>query len=192
MNEPREPRAVDALHRGEPADGSEREPRREPGHEHDREPGDRRPGGPRRLEAAPSERYAPTTSSEVTADDQPSQARGIVLAVVVAAFCAAILIVLGGAFGFTAGLIVVAFFLGRLTAIAMTMGAGRTVSIPRRMAISIGISLAAVLVAQLGLWLWARAEGGALAPVDFLAQTYGPLVLAQLLLAGGAAWLKAS
>jgi hypothetical protein len=109
-------------------------------------------------------------------------------------FCktAAILVVLGGAFDFTAGLIVVAFFLGRLTAIGMTVGAGRSVSTARRMAASIAISLLAVLVAQLALWAWGRAEGGTLGPVDFLAQTYGVLVLLELLLAGGAAWLKAS
>jgi hypothetical protein len=158
----------------------------------DREPGDRRPGRHPRLDVPPSQRYARTTAGEVPVDDQPSQARGVVLAVLVAAFCGAILVVLGGAFGFTAGLIVVAFFLGRLTAIAMTVGAGPSITTARRMGLSILISLAAILVAQLGLWAWARTEGGSLGPVDFLAQTYGVLVYLELLLAGGAAWLKAS
>ena len=158
----------------------------------DGQPGDRRPGGLPRLAAPPSQRYASTARGDLPADDEPSETRGLVLAALVAAFCAAILIILGGAFGFTAGLIVVAFFTGRLTAIGMILGAGPTVSTARRMGASIAISLVAVLIAQLGLWAWAIAEGGVLGPVDFLAQTYGVLVLLELLLAGGAAWLKAS
>jgi hypothetical protein len=187
MNDPADPRS-DA---NPGAMGSE--PARPPGglKPGDREPGDRRPGGGPRLQAPPSQRYAATAADDQPADE-PSEARGVVLATLVAAFCAAILVVLGGAFDFTAGLIVVAFFLGRLTAIGMTVGAGRSVSTARRMAASIAISLLAVLVAQLALWAWGRAEGGTLGPVDFLAQTYGVLVLLELLLAGGAAWLKAS
>ncbi|HYM84362.1 MAG TPA: hypothetical protein VEY67_09455 [Candidatus Dormibacteraeota bacterium] len=134
----------------------------------------------------------PRTNGLAEAEDHPSGARGLVLATGVAAFCAAIIVVLGGGFGFTAGLIVVAFFLGRLTAVAMRVGAGATVSGARRLASSVAIALAAVLLAQVGLWLWSLAEGGSLGPVDFLAETYGVLVLLELLLAGGAAWLKAS
>ncbi len=158
----------------------------------DLEPGDRPPSGPHRLAAPPSQRYVETARGAAPPDDDPSELRGILLAALVAAFCGAIIIVLGGAFGFTAGLIVVAFFLGRLTALGMRVGAGDTVSEARRLGVSVGISLVAVLLAQLGLWIWATAEGGALGPVDFLAETYGPLVLAQLLLAGGAAYLRAS
>ncbi len=157
----------------------------------DPSPGDRRPAALPRLAAPPSQRYVRTARRDVAEDDQPSELRGLVLAVLVAAFCGAIIVVLGGAFGFTAGLIVVAFFLGRLTAVALRAGAGSTISTARRLGWSVTISLAAVLVAQLALWVWAIAEGGALGPVDFLAQTYGVLVLLELLLAGGAAWLAA-
>jgi hypothetical protein len=154
------------------------------------EPGDRRPA--RLLDAPPSHRYTRMPGTDAEADDQPSELRGIVLAILVAAFCGLILVVLGGAFDFTAGLIVVAFFLGRLTATAMKLGAGSTISGARILAASVGIALAGVVLAQLGLWVWARWEGGSLDPVDFLAQTYGVLVILELLLAGGAAWLKAS
>jgi hypothetical protein len=156
----------------------------------DRAPGDRRPA--RLLDAPPSERYTRTARADLPPDDDPSPLRGIVMAILVAGLCGLILVVLGGAFDFTAGLIVVAFFLGRLTATAMRIGAGPTVTGARLLGTAVGISLVAVVVAQLALWGWARWEGGSLGPVDFLAQTYGVLVILQLLLAGGAAWLKAS
>jgi hypothetical protein len=162
----------------------------DPGPE-DREPGDRRPAAVR-LAVPPSQRYVRTARATEPPGDEPSEARGFVLAALVAAFCGAILVVLGGAFDFTAGLIVVAFFLGRLTAVAMKTGAGGSISTVRRLGSSVLISLIAVLLAQLGLWAWAAAEGGVLGPVDFVAQTYGVLVLLELLLAGGAAWLTAS
>ena len=44
---------------------------------------------------------------------------------------------------------------------------------------------------QAGLWEYGRREGGVLAPLDYLAEVYGPLVPLQLLAAAGAAWLGA-
>jgi hypothetical protein len=85
----------------------------------------------------------------------------------------------------------VAVFLGRLTAVGVNAGAGEAGSPVARLALAVGISLAAVALAQVGLWVWAGLEGGTLGLVPFLSDVYGALVPLQLLLAGGTAWLSA-
>lgn len=121
----------------------------------------------------------------------PSLARGALIGGIVALFLAAVLVVLGAAFSFTAGLIVVAVFLGRLTALGVASGAAGGGSQAARLVLAVGLSLAGVALAQVGLWLWAGLEGGSLGLVDFLAEVYGALVPLQFLLAGGTAWLSA-
>ena len=49
----------------------------------------------------------------------------------------------------------------------------------------------AILLGQVGLWLFARSEGGVLSPIDYLAQTFGVLVPLQVLAAAAAAWWTA-
>lgn len=95
-------------------------------------------------------------------------------------------VVLGGAIGFTilggivavtAGLIVLAAFLGWLT--------GRLVSPPSRATL---VALATVVLGLLGIWLFGRIEGGVLDPIEYLAEVQGwPLVALQLLAGGGMA-----
>jgi hypothetical protein len=161
-------------------------------------PGDRRPaadGDPassRRLEAPPSQRYvqAARGAGPEAETGGPSLARGALIGSVVALFLAAVLAVLGGAFDFTAGLIVVAVFLGRLTAVGVNSGAGDAGSPASRLAVAVIVSLAAIAVAQVGLWAWADLEGGSLGLFDFLGEVYGPLVPLEFLLAGGTAWLS--
>ncbi len=146
-----------------------------------------------RLAAPPSQRYVRAARAAPQDAAEASLARGAAMGLLVAAFCAAIIVVLGGVFAFTAGLIVVAFFLGRLTAIGVNVGVGRSISEDRRLALAVGLSILGVIAAQLGLWAWSViVQPGALGPIDFLAQTYGMLVPLELLLAGGAAWLTAS
>ena len=60
-----------------------------------------------------------------------------------------------------------------------------------RRALVVGLAAAAVLLGQLGLWLFARSEGGVLGPVDYLAETFGLLVPLQFLVGVAAAWLAA-
>ena len=48
-----------------------------------------------------------------------------------------------------------------------------------------------VALGQAGLWQYARTEGGVLAPLDYLAEVYGPLVPLQLVAAAVAAWVGA-
>ncbi len=177
----------------EPAPGQEPRPEAEPPEAVPPEPGERPPAAAIRLEVPPSQRYvmAARGSADDAEGDEPSLARGALIGGVVALFLAAVLVVLGSMFTFTAGLIVVAVFLGRLTAVGVNAGASDAGSAATRRALAVGISLAGIAVAQVGLWLWAGFEGGTLGLVGFLADVYQALVPLQFLLAAGTAWLSA-
>jgi hypothetical protein len=58
-------------------------------------------------------------------------------------------------------------------------------------AIAVVLAILSIALGQAGLWQYAQNEGGVLAPLDYLAEVYGPLVPLQLLAAAGAAWLGA-
>jgi hypothetical protein len=148
-------------------------------------PGDR--PGRRRLAAPPSERYA-TREEPTPIPTGGSAGRGIVLGALVAAFVGAILVILGGAFSFTAGLVVVALFLGSLTATAVKAGAGSSLSPSGRASIAVVIALLARARAQVGHWGWAWADGGRLGLFEFLGQVFGLLVPIEFTLAAAAAW----
>ena len=153
------------------------------------EPSTQTPGERRRsLDRPPGERYAvPTTA------DEPPPRRGAALspslaAVLIALAGAAITVLLAGVLSLSAGLLLVAggtgWYVGRALG-ASTSRAGHA----RGRSLAIGLAAASVLVGHVGLWLFARSEGGALGPVDYLAQTWGPLALAQYVVAIVAAWL---
>jgi hypothetical protein len=161
------------------------------------QPGDRPTGQPRALDEAPSQRYVRAARPGPGADPEaigplgrPGSTRAALIGGLVALFHVGVLVLFGVVFTFTAGLIVVAVFLGRLTAVGVVAGDGGRSSPALRRWLAVGLSLAAVTLAQVGLWLWAGVEGGTLGMVDYLSQTYGPLVPLQFLLAGGAAWLS--
>ncbi len=67
-------------------------------------------------------------------------------------------------------------------------GLARTARAQPRRWIATALAVIGVALGQLGLWLFARSEGGVLPLVDYLGQTFGPLVPLQLLVAGAVAW----
>ncbi len=83
-------------------------------------------------------------------------------------------IVLGGIIDVTAGLVVLAAFLGWLS--------GRLVSPPGRAAV---VALLVILGGFLGIWLFSHVEGGVLDPVSYLLEVEGPIVVVASFLAGG-------
>lgn len=91
---------------------------------------------------------------------------------------AAAITVLGGVVTMTAGLIVVAAATGWAVGAAM----------PGRTRAAVGLALVAVALGQLGLWSYARSEGGVLGPIDLLWQVYGGLVPLEFLAAAIFAW----
>ena len=61
----------------------------------------------------------------------------------------------------------------------------------RRIVIAVGLALAAVVLAQVGLWQYGLTEGGVLSFVDYLSEVYGPLVPLEVVIAAVLAWLAA-
>lgn len=151
--------------------------------------------GERRLAHPPSDRYreaeARAEVARAALDPAASVARGIVLAVVVATVGAVAIVVLGGVLTLTAGLVVVAAATGWGIAAALRFGAGERLAGGRRIWIAVALAVAAVLAGQLGLWQYARIEGGVLPPIDYLAEVFGALVPAQFVVAVVGAWLAA-
>ena len=106
-----------------------------------------------------------------------SAARGLALAAIVAVVGAVAITVLGGVLTLTAGLLVVAAIIGW----AIGMGparsaAGRHRRRPAAHRLAVALALGAVVLGQVGLWLYARTEGGVLPLVDYLGEVFGPLV----------------
>lgn len=152
-------------------------------------PGERRP---QRLERPPSDRYQPSEQADAPPEERRSTARGLVAAVVAGIVGAVVIAVGGGLLTFTAGLLVLAGVLGWIIAIALNLGAGLPADRGRRRWTAALIALAAVALGQVGLWLIARGEGGTLGLVDYLAEVFGVLVPAELLIAAGIAWWRAA
>jgi hypothetical protein len=153
--------------------------------------------GERRLAHPPSERYraaeerARAAEAEAGSEASASVARGVALAVVVAAIGTAAIVVLGGILTVTAGLVVVAAVLGWAVALALRFGAGSQLARPRRAAVAAVITLIAVVAAQVGLWQYAALEGGVLSLPDYLLEVFGILVPIEILVAVGLAWVVA-
>jgi hypothetical protein len=150
--------------------------------------------GERRLAHPPSDRYraAETHAAAVKAPDPgASLTRGVAIGAVAAIIGAVAIVFLGGVMAISAGLVVVAGALGWAVAAGLAYGAGDHVSSRRRVVAAVGASIAAVAVAQVGLWQYALTEGGVLGPIDYLLDAYGPLVPLEFGAAALVAWLAA-
>lgn len=155
--------------------------------------------GERRLARPPSDRYraAETAAAEAAAaavaapDPGRSVPRGVAVATVVGIVGAAVITVLGGVFAVSAGLIVAAAAIGWALAVALRVGAGVLLTRSARVRVAVALALAAIALGQLGLWLYARTEGGVLPPLDYLGQVFGFLVPAEFTAAVMVAWVSA-
>jgi hypothetical protein len=130
-------------------------------------PGDRRP----QLDRAPGERYA-TAPDRAAAP--PGRGAAAATPITLILGTALVFVILGGILAVTAGLVIVAAFLGWLT--------GRLVSPPSAAA---AVAVAAVVAGLLAIWAFGRIEGGVLDPIAYLAEVEGPVVVVLCLLAGG-------
>lgn len=154
--------------------------------------------GERRLARPPSDRYraAETAAAEAAAavaapDPGASVPRGVAVATVVGIVGAAVITVLGGVFAVSAGLIVAAAAVGWALAVALRVGAGEWLTRSARVRLAVALAVAAIALGQLGLWLYARTEGGVLPPLDYLGQVFGFLVPAEFTAAVIVAWVSA-
>lgn len=147
--------------------------------------------GERRLARPPSDRYRSTEAVPVDQERTVGAARGMLLAIGAGTAGAVAITILGGVLAVSAGLLVVAGATGWAVALALRVGAGATLSTARRVRLALALALVAVVLGQLGLWLYARTEGGVLGPLDYLGETFGLLVPLQLGAAALASWLAA-
>ena len=150
--------------------------------------------GERRLAHPPSDRYRasePIPEAAAPRDPGASIARGVVLAIVAGIVGAVVLVILGGILAVTAGLVVIAGATGWLVGAALRFGAGDLLAPRRRIVIAVGIAVAAVVLAQVGLWQYGLTEGGVLSLVDYLSEVYGQLVPLEVVIAAALAWLAA-
>lgn len=113
-------------------------------------------------------------------DGPTSPARAVAYAAVAVIAAAGATTVLGGVIAVSAGLLVVAAATGWGVAIGLRVGGGSHLDPGRRIRLAMVLTTLAVVVGQLGLWLFARYEGGVLGPVDYLAETFGLLVPVEL------------
>jgi hypothetical protein len=147
--------------------------------------------GERRLAHPPSDRYRVTEPETATAEPIGSVVRGVAFAVTLAVAGALVITLLGGVLAISAGLIVAAAATGWAVGLGLRAGARATVSGTGRIRLALALAIASIVVGQLGLWLYARAEGGVLGPLDYLGETFGLLVPFELLAASIAAWISA-
>ena len=104
---------------------------------------------------------------------------------------AVVITVLGGVLTVTGGLLAVTAVIGWATAWGLRVGGGTTIDDRRRAYLALVLALSSVCLGQLGLWLYARTEGGVLPLVDYLGEVYGPLVPVQAIVAAIVAWVTA-
>jgi len=175
----------------------------------DIEPGDRptgQPGRPaRQLERPPGERYgqanaAGRAGAEPAGDGSAGpRARAlfapVTKAVVAAALGMLVLYALGALLSSSVGLVFVAGLIGAvvglLLARAARPGPDEDPGLTRRQVMwaAVGLTLLAIVIAAVGTWLHALAEGGALGILDYLLETFGIIVPAELVIgAVAAAW----
>lgn len=137
-----------------------------------------------------SEREVSTADSPAV-DPAPSPVRAFGLGLVTAVLLGAVLAILGGPLSLSAGLAVVALFVGRLVGAMVKVGAGRTLSSPARVSLATALSLLGIAIGQLGIWIFGRSEGGALDLPTYLVTTFGPLVPLEFMIATLSAWWSA-
>ncbi len=149
--------------------------------------------GERRLAHPPSDRYraAEAAAALDAPDPGASVPRGVAVATVVGIVGAVVIVVLGGVFAVSAGLIVAAAAIGWAVAMAVRVGAREQLTRSARVRLAVGLALAAIALGQLGLWLYARTEGGVLPPLDYLGQVFGFLVPVEFTAAAILAWARA-
>jgi hypothetical protein len=96
-----------------------------------------------------------------------------------------------GPLAFSAGLVIVAIFAGRIIGLSARAGGGSGVSSDQPVVVALAITLGWFALAQVGTWLFAQSEGGVLPILDYLGQAFGPVVPLGLFASVLAAWWSA-
>jgi hypothetical protein len=119
---------------------------------------------------------------------EPGRARSIaILASVVVAAVGAVLFALVSQVDLGFGLVAIAMFIGWAIALALVWNGAE---IPRRAVLGALLGGGAIAVGLLVAWAWGRVEGGALGPLEYVNERYGPLAYLEVLAAAGVAWYR--
>ncbi len=163
------------------------------------------PGGadPARR-ADPAGRPGAPATLETPVRDPATQA--IAYGLVAALACGLLLFGFAALLSFSAGLVIIALFLGRIVGLSVVSGAQAAVpsaaspraasgpapraglSGPARTVVAVVLSVLAISGALVATWLYARSTGGVLPFGDYLAQTLGPIAPLEYVVAPLAAW----
>ncbi len=141
------------------------------------------------LERPPSERYRRPQAAVTT--QAGSTALATFLGLVPAIVGAVVFWVLAGPLAFSAGLVVVAFLIGRFAGLLVRAGGGTRVGPQTRVLLALALTLAALGAGNVATWLFALSEGGVLTLPDYLNQAFGLLVPVELLVGSATAWFSA-
>src|ERR1700675_888116 len=124
--------------------------------------------GERRLDRPPSDRYRVAEPGATLPDPAASRGRGVAFGAIAGIVGAAAITLLGGILAITAGLLVAAAATGWAVGMGVRAGGGSHLTRRGRIQAATTLALAAIALAQVGLWIHARSEGGVLAPLDYL------------------------
>jgi hypothetical protein len=152
--------------------------------------------GRRRLDRAPGERYAgparqPAAPESPAPHPSGSIGRSVAFAIGAAVIALFAYVGLAGPLAFSSGLVIAAIFAGRIIGLSARAGAGRAISYDRKVLVALIATLVWFVAAQVATWLYARGEGGVLPIVDYLLQTFGPIVPLVAIASILAAWWSA-
>ena len=167
-------------------------------------PGDRAPAerGPaaRRLDRPPADRYrgfdrrdsAESTGAPIEGPTGGgSVARSAAWTAPAAIVALIVYWVFAGPLAFSAGLVVVGIFAGRMIGLTAKAGGGTAVTSDQRVVVALVTTVGWFVAAQVATWIYARNEGGVLPILDYLLQTFGPVVPLVAIAAVLAAWWSA-
>lgn len=131
--------------------------------------------------------------NEATAAPPPagSLARAVAFSTIAALIAMGIYLLFAGPLAFSAGLVIVAIFAGRVIGQTAKVGAGSALTSDQRIVVALVITIAWFVVTNVAVWLYAQSEGGVLPIVDYLLETFGPVVPLGGVAAVLAAWWSA-
>lgn len=157
------------------------------------DPGNASRPGPPRLDRAPGDRYrggGATTGPSGGSAPEPDASRGRTTAIVAGVVIAAVggvLFALLSQVDLGIGLVAIAMFIGWAVALALVWNGS---AIPRRAVVGAVLGGGAIVVGLLVAWVWGRMEGGALGPLDYVNERYGPLAYLEVVAAAAVAWYR--
>ena len=145
------------------------------------EPGDLPPpSARRRLDRPPSDRYRDPEGS-AAAGGSGSVPRAVAFGLVAAVAGVVVFTIVAGPLAVDAGLVLIAGLMGLAVGRAVAAGGGSAIADRRRIGLAVLLFVAALVGAELATWQFALLEGGVLGPIDYLRDTFGFLVVLELL-----------